>query len=102
MPKGFAYNRKSILEKFDSEPTPGSRNVVNSGNLNLFITQRDEALQQQIDEIKTRFAEPPSEDGKYQLKCTLENGELVVFWELVSAGPNNLVGSAIVGEAIID
>lgn len=55
---GSAYTSKSILEHYDTEPTTGSKNLVDSGAIKQYVDSSDALINAKVDDMISRVANP--------------------------------------------
>lgn len=55
---GYTYNKNSVLEKYDQEPTEYSHNLVNSGNIQKYVDAADALVDAKVDQMISRVGNP--------------------------------------------
>ena len=56
--EGFSYDRKSILEKYDSTPTANSTNLVDSGAIKNYVDTEVDSIDAKVDDMIDRVGNP--------------------------------------------
>lgn len=56
--EGFSYNKRSVLEKYDSAPTANSTNLVPSGGIKTYVDTADATIDAKVDDMISRVGNP--------------------------------------------
>lgn len=56
--EGFSYNKRSVLEKYDSAPTANSTNLVPSGGIKTYVDTADATINAKVDDMISRVGNP--------------------------------------------
>lgn len=56
--EGFSYNKRSVLEKYDSTPTANSTNLVPSGGIKTYVDTADATIDAKVDDMISRVGNP--------------------------------------------